>query len=81
MRRREFISLLGGTAVIWLVAVRAEKKYDPGVSDTEIKLGKIMPYSGPASAFALVGKTINAYFNKLNADGRHQGPENQIHFL
>lgn len=73
MRRREFISLLGGTVVIWPQAARAEKKYGPGVGDTEIKVGNIMPYSGPASAFSLVGKTIGAYFDKLNADGGING--------
>jgi branched-chain amino acid transport system substrate-binding protein len=73
MRRREFISLLGGTVVIWPQAARAEKKYGPGVGDAEIKLGNIMPYSGPASAFSLVGKTIGAYFDKLNADSGING--------
>jgi branched-chain amino acid transport system substrate-binding protein len=72
MRRREFISLLGGT-VVWSQTARAEKKYGPGVGDSEIKLGNIMPYSGPASAFSLVGKTIGAYFEKLNADGGIDG--------
>ena len=73
MRRREFISLLGGTAVMWPQAARAQKKYGPGVGDTEIKVGNIMPYSGPASSFSLVGKTSGAYFDKLNADGGING--------
>jgi branched-chain amino acid transport system substrate-binding protein len=73
MRRREFISLLASTAVIWPPSARAEKRYGPGVGDTEIKVGNIIPYSGPASAFSLVGKTIGAYFNKLNADGGING--------
>ena len=38
-------------------AAAAEKKYDPGATDTEIKIGNIMPYSGPASAYATIGKT------------------------
>ena len=44
-------------------AADAQKKYDPGATDTEIKVGNIMPYSGPASAYATIGKTEAAYFN------------------
>ena len=51
----------------------AQKKYDPGASDTEIKIGNIMPYSGPASAYAVIGKTQQAYFNKINAEGGING--------
>jgi branched-chain amino acid transport system substrate-binding protein len=39
----------------------AQKKYDPGVTDTEIKIGNIMPYSGPASAYGIIGKTMSAF--------------------
>jgi branched-chain amino acid transport system substrate-binding protein len=48
---------------------RAQNKYDSGASDTEIKIGNIMPYSGPASAYAAIGKAEEAYFNKINAEG------------
>jgi branched-chain amino acid transport system substrate-binding protein len=51
----------------------AQKRYDPGATDTEIKIGNIMPYSGPASAYATIGKTEAAYFNKLNAEGGING--------
>lgn len=51
----------------------AQKKYDAGASDTEIKIGNTMPYSGPVSAFGLIGKTIAAYFNKINAEGGING--------
>jgi ABC-type branched-subunit amino acid transport system substrate-binding protein len=51
----------------------AEKKYDPGASDTEIKLGQTMPYSGPASAFGIIGRTEAAYFQKLNEAGGIRG--------
>jgi len=51
----------------------AQKKYDSGASDTEIKIGNIMPYSGPASAYAAIGKTEEAYFNKVNAEGGING--------
>ncbi|MBR1178509.1 ABC transporter substrate-binding protein [Bradyrhizobium sp. KB893862 SZCCT0404] len=53
--------------------VLAQKKYDSGASDTEIKIGNIMPYSGPASAYAAIGKTEEAYFNKVNAEGGING--------
>ncbi|MGY4501706.1 branched-chain amino acid transport system substrate-binding protein [Bradyrhizobium sp. GM24.11] len=51
----------------------AQKKYDSGATDTEIKIGNITPYSGPASAFAIIGKTQAAYFNKINAEGGING--------
>ena len=51
----------------------AQKKYDTGASDTEIKIGNIMPYSGPASAYASIGKTEEAYFAKINAEGGING--------
>jgi branched-chain amino acid transport system substrate-binding protein len=57
----------------------AQKKYDPGASDTEIKIGNIMPYSGPASAYAVIGKTEAAYFNKINAEGGING--RKINFI
>ena len=51
----------------------AQKKYDTGASDTEIKIGNIMPYSGPASAYGVIGKTEEAYFKKINAEGGING--------
>src|SRR6201987_1171095 len=53
--------------------VAAEKKYDPGASDNEIKVGNIMPYSGPLSAYALIGRTEAAFFNKINTEGGVNG--------
>jgi len=51
----------------------AQKKYDPGASDAEIRIGNIMPYSGPASAYGTIGKALAAYFNKVNAEGGING--------
>ena len=51
----------------------AQKKYDTGATETEIKVGNIMPYSGPASAYGVIGKTEQAYFNKINAAGGING--------
>src|SRR5919109_5031005 len=51
----------------------AQKKYDTGATDTEIKIGNIMPYSGPASAYGVIGRTEEAYFKKINAEGGING--------
>ena len=63
------------TAVIALTSggALAQKKYDTGAADTEIKIGNIMPYSGPASAYGVIGKTEEAYFKKINAEGGING--------
>src|SRR3954451_24561293 len=53
--------------------VRAQKKYDPGASDSAIKIGNLAPYSGPASAYAQIAKTQAAYFTKINAEGGVNG--------
>src|SRR6202048_3964073 len=57
----------------------AQKKYDIGATDTEIKIGNIMPYSGPVSAYGVIGKTEQAYFNKINAEGGING--RKINFI
>ena len=54
-------------------AALAQKKYGPGVSDKEILLGHINPYSGPASAYGTIGRTISAYFKKVNEEGGVNG--------
>jgi ABC-type branched-subunit amino acid transport system substrate-binding protein len=51
----------------------AEKKYGPGVSDTEIKLGQTVPYSGPASAFSSYGRVMTGYFKMINEAGGING--------
>jgi ABC-type branched-subunit amino acid transport system substrate-binding protein len=51
----------------------AQKQYDTGATDTEIKIGNIMPYSGPASAYGVIGKTEAAYFKKINDAGGING--------
>jgi len=57
----------------------AQKKYDTGATDTEIKIGNIMPYSGPASAYGVIGSTEAAYFKKINAEGGING--RKINFI
>src|SRR3954464_14621656 len=51
----------------------AQKKYGPGASDTEIKLGQTMPYSGPASAYGTIGKAEAAFFQMINDQGGVNG--------
>src|SRR5258708_1292550 len=58
---------LGATPVL------AEKRYGPGATDTQIKIGQTMPYSGPASLYGTVGKAMAAYFDKINAEGGVNG--------
>jgi branched-chain amino acid transport system substrate-binding protein len=57
----------------------AQKKYDVGATDSEIRIGNIMPYSGPLSAYALIGRTQAAFFNKINAEGGVNG--RKINFI
>ncbi len=68
-----------GVAAVAAGPVAAQKKYDPGASDGEIKVGSIMPYSGPASAYGEIGKTEAAYFRKVNAEGGVNG--RKINFI
>lgn len=65
---------LGALAVALAAApAMAQKKYDPGASDSEIKIGHSIPYSGPASAYGTIGKAIDAYFKKINDEGGVNG--------
>jgi branched-chain amino acid transport system substrate-binding protein len=69
---RQF-SALAFSALVLSTGASAEKKYGPGVTDTEIKLGQTMPYSGPVSAYGTTGKAEAAYFAKINAEGGVNG--------
>src|SRR5215469_2292583 len=69
-----FVGIVAATS-----SATAQKRYDPGASDTEIKIGNINPYSGPASSYGVIGKTEAAYFNKINADGGING--RKINFI
>jgi branched-chain amino acid transport system substrate-binding protein len=74
LSRRPCTAALAAVAVIVASSQAfAQKNYDTGASDTEIKIGNIMPYSGPASAYGVIGKTEEAYFNKINAEGGIHG--------
>src|SRR5437899_5731790 len=71
-------ALLAGAALAASPAA-AQKKYDTGATDTEIKIGNTNPDSGPASAYGVIGKTITAYLNKINAEGGING--RKINFI
>jgi ABC-type branched-subunit amino acid transport system substrate-binding protein len=69
-----------GSAMLMLAfPALAGGKYDVGATDTEIKIGNIMPYSGPASAYAIIGKTEAAYLQKINDEGGING--RKINFI
>src|ERR1700704_5384298 len=76
---RSLLVVTAFAAALTATAAHAQKKYDPGASDTEIKIGNIMPYSGPASAYGVIGKAQAAYFNKINAEGGING--RKINFI
>ena len=78
MKSRTCMAVLVAAALIPCAAL-AQKKYDPGASDTEIKIGNTNPYSGPASAYGTIGKTISAYFKMLNEHGGING--RKINFI
>jgi branched-chain amino acid transport system substrate-binding protein len=71
----KFFSLVlaGVTTAMLSTSAMAQKKYDPGATDKEIKVGHLNPYSGPASAYSAIGKSIGAYFDKVNAEGGING--------
>lgn len=74
MNRKHFTFAMAAIALAALgSSAWAQKQYSPGASDKEIKIGQIGPYSGPASAYGTIGKTIGAYFDKANAEGGING--------
>src|SRR4051812_10801246 len=79
VRIRYSVALTAFAVAAVVTTASAEKKYDPGASDTEIKIGNIMPYSGPASAYGVIGKTQAAYFRKINDEGGVNG--RKINFI
>jgi len=73
--RRALIAGVAAVATTLLLPTlaHAQKKYDTGAGDKEIKIGHIGPYSGPASAYGAIGKTIAAYIDKVNGEGGVNG--------
>jgi ABC-type branched-subunit amino acid transport system substrate-binding protein len=80
MKQRQFaLTALCLSIIGFAMPASAQKKYDPGASDTEIKIGQTMPYSGPASAYGVIGKVEAAYFKQINEQGGVNG--RKINFI
>ena len=73
------LAIAGLAVAVAVSPVAAQKKYDSGASDKEVKIGHIGPYSGPASAYGRIGNAIKAYFDKVNAEGGVNG--RKINFI
>ena len=67
------VFVLAITLTVGTDVALAEKKNDPGVTDTEIKIGQTVAYSGPVSAWGTIGRTQAAYFRKVNDEGGING--------
>lgn len=80
--RRDFVlaaSAAGIVPTLGISSAQAQKKYAPGVTDTEIKIGQSIPYSGPASAYGAIGRAQTAYFKMVNDRGGING--RKINFI
>ncbi|MGY4288620.1 ABC-type branched-subunit amino acid transport system substrate-binding protein [Bradyrhizobium sp. LM2.7] len=79
--RRESLAALAMlvAGLLAMTPASAQKKYDPGATDTDIKIGNIMPYSGPASSYDVIGKTEAAFFKMINDQGGING--RKINFI
>jgi branched-chain amino acid transport system substrate-binding protein len=73
MKHGKSLALLALAAALAAAPAYAQKKYDTGASDTEIKIGQTMPYSGPASAYGTIGRIEAAYFKMINEQGGING--------
>jgi branched-chain amino acid transport system substrate-binding protein len=74
MIRSKYVLPVAMAAALAIVQpAAAQKKYSPGATDTTIKIGNIMPYSGPASAYGTIGRVEAAYFKKINDEGGING--------
>src|SRR5439155_19509792 len=71
-----FVALVLAIALVWAATIdgqAAEKKYGPGVSGTEIKIGQTIAYGGPASSLGIVGPRISSYYRMINERGGVEG--------
>ena len=73
LTRRTILFAAPSALAIAALPVRAAKRYGPGVSDTEIKIGNTCFYSGPASSYGTIGKAMAAYYKMVNDQGGVNG--------
>jgi len=73
MKVNDFLRSAALVFFVLSAPVQAQKHYDPGATDTVIRIGNTMPYSGPASAYGTIGKAEAAYFRKINDEGGIRG--------
>ena len=80
--RREFGATIFAAAAASVLPApfvwAADKKYDPGSSDTEIKIGQTVPHSGPGSIYGVLGRVGEAYFQSLNEKGGINGDRKSV---
>src|SRR5436853_5550252 len=79
MQMSKCMTLVSMAAFVLAGPALAQKKYDPGASDTEIKVGNIMPYSGPAASSGVIAKTEAAFITMINDQGGING--RKINFI
>ena len=77
--KKILLASLGLMVSVAVSTASAQKKYDPGATDTEIKVGHTNPYSGPASAYGAIGRAEAAYFKMINEQGGIKG--RKINFI
>ena len=75
--RGTFRRLFGGALLSGAMAMSAAAENAPGVTDTEIKIGQTMPYTGPGAWLSTLGMAEKAYMQMINKSGRHQWPQDQ----
>ncbi len=79
LTRRTILAAVPSAIALGAMPAFAQKKYDTGASDSEIKIGHTNPYSGPASVYGVIGKTETAFFNMINEQGGVNG--RKINFI
>src|SRR5580704_8514049 len=77
--RRSVLAAAPSVLALTAFPARAEKQYGPGVTDTEIKIGNTGPYSGPASSYGTIPKSMAAYYRMINEQGGVNG--RKINFI